>query len=101
MKVTFRNQRDEIFYQTEKSLVAAYSPRMGRKISRRIRELEAAANPQQLPPNARFHEHQGNRKGLFSIDLVDPFRLIVRPTCVYRSFIEITSIEIYEVFNPH
>ncbi len=101
MEISFRNNKDERFYQDEKALKSAYNPGMAKKVIQRIAELEAAANPQQLPSNARFHEHQGQRKGLFSVDLVYPNRLIVRPTCDYESYIEITSVEIYEIMDPH
>jgi len=101
MVVSFKNDRDRVFYESEKSLTSAYNVRIARKILQRINELLASDNPQQLPRNARFHEHKGKRKGLFSIDLVHPYRLIVRPTCSYANYIEIVSVEIDEVFNPH
>jgi len=101
MKLSFKNEKEQRFYQDEKALKSAYDPRLAKKIIQRIGELEAAANPQQLPGNARFHEHSGSRQGLFSVDLVYPKRLIVRPTCNYKSYIEITSVEIYEIMDPH
>ena len=101
MITSFRNTRDEVFYKSEKSLKAKHGEHMARKINARIVELEVARTPQGLPRNARFHQHNGKRNGLFSVDLVHPFRLIIRPTCAYDSYIEITSVEIYEVYNPH
>jgi proteic killer suppression protein len=101
MIISFRNTRDETFYKDEERLKAAHGEQMTRKINARISELEVAENPQNLPRNARFHPHQGKRKGLFSVDLVHPFRLIIQPTCKYNSYIEIISVEIYEIFNPH
>ena len=89
------------FYESEKSLVSTYNIRMAGKIVQRISELIAVDNPQQLPRSARFHEHKGKRKGLFSLDLVHPFRLIVLSTCDYTNWVEIVSVEIYEVFNSH
>lgn len=101
MIISFRNTRDEAFYKSENGLKAKHGERMARKINARIVELEVAKNPQGLPQNARFHQHNGERSGLFSIDLVHPFRLIVRPTCTYKNYVDITSVEIYEIFNPH
>ena len=101
MIISFRNTRDEAFYRDGGRLNAVYGERMARKINTRIVELEIAKNPQNLPQSARFHQHEGKRKGLFSLDLVHPFRLIVRPTCEYKSYVEINSVEIYEIFNPH
>jgi plasmid maintenance system killer protein len=101
MKIGFKSKNEEELYQSERSLTTAYGPRMAKKIIQRITELQAAENPQHLPGNARFHEHSGKREGLFSLDLVHPFRLIVFPTCDYVSWVEIKSVEIYEVMSPH
>jgi plasmid maintenance system killer protein len=101
MIISYRSKRDEEFYACEKALSSSFGLKMAKKIGQRISELEAADNPQQLPGNTRFHEHKGKRKGLYSLDLVQPFRLIVLPTCGYESWIEITSVEIYEVIDPH
>lgn len=101
MIVSYKNTREEKFYADRKSLCYDHGERMAKKICQRIGELVAADNPQHLPKNARFHEHKGGRKGLFSIDLIHPFRLIVRPTCEYKSWVEITGVEIYEIIDPH
>jgi plasmid maintenance system killer protein len=101
MKISFKNDKERDLYQTARSLTAVYGAQQGKKIIQRIRQLDAATNPQQLPASARFHEHKGNRKGLFSVDLVDPYRLILLPTCVYKSWVEITSLQIYEIMDPH
>ena len=78
-----------------------YANQAANKVIQRIAELQAARTPQQLPGGARFHEHSGKRKGLFSVNLVHPMRLIVRPTCSYATWVEITSVEIYEIMDPH
>lgn len=101
MKVSYKNSRDEKFYCDEDALISRHNVIMSRKICQRMSELAAADNALQLPKSARFHEHKGKRKGLFSIDLIHPFRLIVCPTCLYNNWSEITSVEIDEIFNPH
>ena len=101
MIVSYKNKKEEAFYADKNSLRASFNTKMAEKIGQRISELEAVDNPQQLLQNARFHEHKGKRKGLFSIDLIRPFCLIVLPTCRYASWVEIVSVEIYEIFNPH
>jgi plasmid maintenance system killer protein len=101
MLVSYKNKRDEVFYLSEKDLTSSYGDRIAKKIGQRIAELVAADNPQQLPKNARFHEHSGKRKGLFSLDLIHPLRLIVSPTCKYTNWVEIVSVEIYEIIDPH
>jgi proteic killer suppression protein len=101
MKVSFKNLKEQTFYEDFSALRKAYGERMAEKILDRIDDLLRADNPQKLPPSARFHEHDGKRSGLFSLDLVHPFRLIVQPDCEYAAYVEIISVEIYEVFNPH
>jgi proteic killer suppression protein len=101
MEISFKSEKERQFYEDEKALKREYGQRMAEKIIQRISELQAAANPQELPANARFHEHKAARKGLFSIDLPHPKRLIIRPTCDYASYIEIVSVEIYEIMDPH
>ncbi|OGY99224.1 MAG: hypothetical protein A3B13_02240 [Candidatus Liptonbacteria bacterium RIFCSPLOWO2_01_FULL_45_15] len=101
MEISFKNQRAKEFYQSESALTGKYGVQMARKIGQRISELQAARTPQQLPRGARFHEHSGRREELFSVDLVHPRRLIVLPTCSYESWVEITSVQIYEVMDPH
>lgn len=101
MKVGYKNSREEIFYQSRDALVATHGVKMAEKICQRISELGAATNPQCLPKNTRFHEYKGKRKGLFSIDLVHPYRLIIEPTCAYNNWYEIISVRIYEIIDPH
>lgn len=101
MYISYKNEKDRALYEDKKALFAKYGKRNAEKIVQRLNELEAAENPQKLPPACSFHEHSGNRKGLFSVNLVHPFRLIVRPTCNYESYVEIISVEIFEVMDPH
>mgnify|MGYP001558692893 CR=1 FL=1 len=101
MKLSFKNNKEKSLYHIEKSLVVLYGERQARKIVQRISELEAADNPQKLPKNCRFHEHSGKRKGLYSVDLAHPLRLILLPTCSYKNWVEITSFQVYEVMDPH
>ncbi|MEK7069164.1 MAG: type II toxin-antitoxin system RelE/ParE family toxin [Patescibacteria group bacterium] len=101
MEISFKSEREKEFYQSKSALTKRYGVQMAKKIAQRIGVLEAARTPQQLPQSARFHEHSGQRKGLFSVDLVDPYRLIVLPTCTYTTWVEITSIQVYEIMDPH
>jgi len=101
MKVRFISEKDQIFYEDAKSLKKKFGKRMAEKIVQRIDDLLAATTPQQLPQSARWHEHQGTRSGLYSLDLVHPFRLIVRSADEVESYVEITEVEIFEVFNSH
>lgn len=101
MEITYGNTKLKKMLEDEKVLIRHYGQRIANLINQRISELLAAENPQCLPPACRFHEHNGERKGLFSLDLVYPKRLIVRPTCEYEDYTKITSVEIYEIMDPH
>ncbi len=101
MKVCFKNDKDKAFYEDYKGLSIKYGQQTARKIVQRIIELREAINPQKLPKNSNFHQHGGQREGLFSVDLNQPFRLIVLPKCDYVHYFEITDIQIYEVYNAH
>ena len=101
MIISFKSEKEKKKYTDLKILSKAYGSRMAKKVIQRILELEAASNPQLLPPSCRFHEHKGNRKGLFSLDLIHPYRLIIRPVNDYDSYVEIEEVEIYEIMDPH
>ncbi len=101
MIVSFKNAKEETFYRTERSLIGVYGAQQARKIIQRLLELEAADNPQKLPGNCRFHEHSGKRKGLYSLDLRQPYRLIVAPVGNYNSWVEIKHVRVVEVMDPH
>jgi plasmid maintenance system killer protein len=101
MEVVFRTPKEQLFYESRQALSRKYGGPNATKIIQRIEQLRAAPTPQQLPASARFHEHKGARKGLFSLDLVHPKRLIVRPREHFESWVEIESVEIYEVMDPH
>lgn len=101
MLIEYNNDKEERFYSCFDSLTKKHGADMAQKIIQRIGQLDAAPNPLGLPNSARFHEHKGKRKGLFSVDLIHPYRLIVLPTCSFSNFNEINSLKIYEVFNPH
>jgi len=101
MILEYISDKEERFYSCFESLTKKHGIDMARKIIQRIGQLDAAPNPLCLPNSARFHEHKGKRKGLFSVDLIHPYRLIVLPTCNFSNTNEINSLKIYEVFNSH
>ena len=102
MNIEYRNDKFKRQLENEKTLVASFGLLNARKISRRIRELEAAENLSDLV-TGRPHPHVGSRKGLFSLDIQHPLRLIIRPTGEFdlNNYKTITSIEIYEIMDPH
>ena len=101
MKICFKDDKEQAFYEDSKALSVKYGTKTARMIIRRINELKAAMNPQKLPKSARFHEHDGKREGLYSVDLDGPRRLILMPLCDCENYWEITEAQIYEIYNPH
>jgi len=70
--------------ETESAQKRTYGADMAGKLRLRLAALRAAESladfwpPKSLPE--RCHELEGERKGTFSIDLKQPFRLIFQPT---------------------
>ena len=97
--------------QDRKSAVREWGPEQGRQIMRRIEELRDIQNLAQLWcfPAYRPHELTGDREGQISIDVKDPYRLIIIPANdpiprksdggLDRE--SITKICIWEVVNTH
>ena len=58
-----------------------YGSSIGNKLVQRIGELQAAVSLEDIKriPAARLHRLQGKRSIEYAIDLVHPFRLIIRP----------------------
>ncbi len=101
MEVSFKREKDRQLFEDFSLLSIKYGPRSAKKIIQRLAELSAAKKAGDLPKNARFHEHKGDRKNLFSLDLIHPFRLIVFPTCEFSIWTEIDSVQFYEIIDPH
>lgn len=103
MKVDINNKKLYKVLTSDKELVRKYGTQNAKKVQKRLDDLLTAENAKDLPPACRFHQHSGNRKGLFSLDIQHPFRLIIRPTCAYdpADYRSITEVEIYEIMDPH
>ena len=92
-------------------LVRAYGPQCAKLIRRRLDELRAAGSLEELRylPQARCHELKGNRAGRLSVDLVHPYRLLLRPADEPipqkaeggLDWAGITSVEIIKVEDTH
>lgn len=103
MKISYRDKKIKKILESQKSISQKYGAQYVQKIVQRISELQAADCLDDMPPAGRPHPHHGNRKGLFSLDIKHPYRLIVRPIGEYDSddYTTITDIEIYEIIDPH
>lgn len=63
---------------SKKERCSAYGHEMASKLEQRLSELQAAECLHHMSklPAPRFHQLKGNRKGVFSVDLKHPYRLL-------------------------
>lgn len=81
MEVTFATRKLEKLCNSEKNLRKEYGPRMAEVIGQRLLDMQAAETLEVirvLP--GRCHELTGNFKGHLAVHLVEPDRLVFRPT---------------------
>ncbi len=79
MQLRFTSKKLGKTLTQDKELVREYGAECAAKIKRRIMELGAADNLLMLPPAARCHPLEGDRKGQFAEDLKHPYRLVFEP----------------------
>lgn len=80
MEVTFANAKIQKLCNSEKKLRGKYGPQASAIIMRRLLDLAAAGNLEEmriLP--GRCHELTGDLKGSLALDLKHPLRLIFEP----------------------
>ena len=65
----------------EKTLTRKYGSGQAKKIQQRLFELQAAEDLETLKtlPQIRAHELSGNRAGQISLDIKQPYRLLIKP----------------------
>lgn len=81
MQIAFRTEKMRKEFSEEKRLIREHGPRCAKLIQRRLAELEAAPTLEEMRqlPGARCHELLGDRKGILSVDLEHPYRLLFIP----------------------
>ena len=94
-----------------KLLQRRHGPERAQRIRRRLDELRAANNLEEMRflPQARCHELHGDRAGQISLDLDHPYRLIIVPAhdpVPVRDdggldWLQITAVRILEITNTH
>ena len=80
MTVTFNVKKLLKECSDSRAMIKAFGATMSKKLQQRLMELKAAevlSDISHLPP-ARCHELV-NKKGMFSVDLIQPYRLLFRP----------------------
>jgi len=81
MEVYYKTRKLQKICNSEKEILREWGPSVGRALMRRLAQLEAAANLEEighLPP-ARLHELKGDREGQFATDITTNYRLIIIP----------------------
>ena len=110
MKINFENKKLETVCNNEKLLIKEYGKINGKKIKRRLDDLSAANNLEEvrnLP--GKCHELIGGRKGQLSIHVEEPHRLIFKPNHAPEATTNsgslnwktVTNITIIEITNYH
>lgn len=81
MEVRYKTKKLEKQCENPRKAQKDYGKDIGSKLTQRIDELLAAMSLIDIErmPSARLHRLKGVRSHEFSIDLVHPFRLIIKP----------------------
>jgi len=111
MQVSFATKKLAKLLNCEKDTLRKYGPDNGRRILRRLSQLAAAANLQELAalPQIRLHELTTNRDEQLSLDVKHPYRLIIIPNHEQTprkddggmDWRDITSITVKEIADTH
>jgi proteic killer suppression protein len=110
VKITFRDKRLRGLIENNRKLLKEFGLVRSKKLILRLTQLEDAMNLEEvryLPGN--YHELQHNRKGQWSCDLDQPYRLVFTPMedpipaneNGQFIWIEITGVEILEIIDYH
>lgn len=83
MQISFAAKKLMKQLNESKTMIRAYGPKRAKKLMVILTSLNAAQNlgvfaPPYSPPH-RCHELVGNLKGLLSVDLDHPYRLLIKP----------------------
>jgi toxin HigB-1 len=101
----------ENIFNSEKELKRKYGNDSARKIMNRMAILKEATTLLEVPIDRpdRCHELKGDRKGQFSVDIKQPYRIYFKPNHNPIPFkqdggidlAKVTAIIIIEVEDPH
>lgn len=111
MELSFQNKKLKKLLSTEKEVLRTYGPENGKRLLRKMTQLAAVNNLAELSqlPATRLHPHIGNNKGLLSLDLKHPLRLLIKPNHDEPPLKEdggldwsrVTKVKIIEITDPH
>ena len=111
MEIAFRTRKLGRTFNSEKELQIGYGARMARTIQSRLAVLESAETLAEAGdrPALRLHLLAGRSAGQFAVDLVHPYRLVLRPNHDPMplkndggiDIAQVTAITIMEVIDYH
>ncbi|EHK2337302.1 type II toxin-antitoxin system RelE/ParE family toxin [Clostridium perfringens] len=81
MKLEFKTKKLKGFCENPKLAQKEYGAAIGNKLTQRVNELYRAVSLVDISKNpaARLHRLKGARDDEYTVDLVHPFRLILKP----------------------
>ncbi|MGO1368531.1 hypothetical protein [Senegalia sp. (in: firmicutes)] len=100
MKVEYRTQKLKKQCENPKKAQKQYGKDIGIKLTQRVSELLAATSllDIQYIPSARLHRLKGTRSDEYAINLVHPFRLVIKPILGENGDLnELKSIDIVRI----
>ena len=113
MDITFSTKKLGKQLNESKAMIRAFGPKRAKKLMLVLTSLRAAPNlgiysPPYSPPH-RCHELTGNLKGVISLDLDHPYRLLIKPMNIPLpvrdegglDWTKVTIIEIQGVEDTH
>lgn len=81
MKLIYKSNKLKKQCEDPRRAQKEYGQNIGNRLTQRVGELQAATNLLDIKynPSARLHRLKGDRSDEYAIDLVHPFRLIIKP----------------------
>lgn len=104
MDISFKNKKTEKIYNDFKTLSKKHGDKQARKIIQRINEIIAAEslNDIKMLRSPRLHSLSGKLKGSWAVDIIHPYRLILKPLNGDTTDLNtVTQIKIIEIIDYH
>jgi len=104
MDVQFKNSKMKKVFEDHELLTREYGAQQSEEIVQRLNEFTAAENLFDISriPQARLHSLSGNLQGKWSVDIKDPYRMLIELLNGDSSDLRtVTSIRIVDIKNPH
>lgn len=111
MDIIFKSKKLEKICNSEKEMLKQLGERRSKLLKRRLTELYSANTLEDIKhlPQARCHELKGSLKGVLSVDLDHPYRLLFEPAhnpLPVRAdggldWSKVTKIKILEIKDTH